>query len=350
MILREVRSSEYKVGKKNFDIISGGSGFHQILTLLSFVYGYPEVTTILFDEPDAHLHVNLQRQIADYFRFVSNKQIIIATHSEELIKGVEMNSILSILSGKPQRVESTNEIILALSDVKNIEIIRTEKNPYILYIEGENDQRLLAIWAGILGKLDIYEKFYPFLLHGTSKNEMKVKSDKHFKAIKLINLNIKRAILFDQDGDDNALNPPSNQKVLNEWKRKNIENYLLIPSVWKNAISKKLNEPLNSLLLEKYNLIVENFFNNENLFLPPNNNWKNVSANIFKVLDGKKLLFENENSLFQQLKKESNNELILDRSYVAQVMTVAEIHQDIEDFFENLSFIVNDGSSSTFKF
>ena len=53
---------EYKSNGRVFDIISGGSGFHQILTLLAFFYGYPG-TTMLFDEPDAHLHVNLQRKL-----------------------------------------------------------------------------------------------------------------------------------------------------------------------------------------------------------------------------------------------------------------------------------------------
>jgi hypothetical protein len=57
---------EYKQGDKFYDIISGGSGFHQTLTLLAFFYGY-QPTTILLDEPDAHLHVNLQREILDYF-------------------------------------------------------------------------------------------------------------------------------------------------------------------------------------------------------------------------------------------------------------------------------------------
>ena len=58
---------EYKQGEKTYDLIAGGSGFHQTTTLLAFLYGY-RPTTILLDEPDAHLHVNLQREILDYFK------------------------------------------------------------------------------------------------------------------------------------------------------------------------------------------------------------------------------------------------------------------------------------------
>ena len=58
---------DYRQNGKNYDIIAGGSGFHQTLTLLAFLCGY-QPTTILLDEPDAHLHVNLQREILDYFK------------------------------------------------------------------------------------------------------------------------------------------------------------------------------------------------------------------------------------------------------------------------------------------
>ena len=70
-----------KGGLPQFDIASGGSGFHQVLLLLSFFYARP-ATVFLLDEPDAHLHVILQRQIYDRLRTVASRrecQLIIAT-------------------------------------------------------------------------------------------------------------------------------------------------------------------------------------------------------------------------------------------------------------------------------
>ncbi len=334
--------SEYKTGKKSFDIISGGSGFHQILTLLAFVYGYPDVSTILFDEPDAHLHVNLQRQIVNYFKLNSQKQFIVATHSEEFIKGVEINSIISILSGAPKRVTSNYEILHALSEIDNIDVIRTQQSPFILYIEGEDDERLLSVWANTLGKSEIYEKFYPFVLGGTNKTTMKEKADNHYRALKQIVPNVKRALLLDQDGDDNALNLPNSQIVLNEWKRKNIDNYLLVYDTWKRAVSRSLNEPMDSLFLHPYNEMIDTFFVGENLLLPPKSTWKNVNASIFKVLDGKKLLFENKGCLFEKIKEISDGKLKLNRISLAQSMTEDEIHEDIENFLSNLARIVRE--------
>lgn len=334
-------TAEYKFRKKSFDIIAGGSGFHQILTLLAFVYGYPEASVILLDEPDAHLHVNLQRKIIGYFKATGQKQFLIATHSEEFVKGVEISSVLSLLSGRPRRTLSSSHILHAMSDVDNQDVVRTEQSPYILYIEGEDDERLLSAWASTLGQTNVYERFYPYVLGGSSKKDMSEKANRHFNALREIVPQVKRAILLDQDGEENALNPPADNLVMNEWKRKNIDNYLLVPNAWKRAVIAHLNCPPESPLCQPYLHLIDEYFSNENLTLPPNARWKTVSASIFKVLDGKKLLFENKNSLFEQIKEASRGEIRLNRSNVARNMEATEIHQDIERFFSNLERIVS---------
>lgn len=121
-------------GKVDYDIIAGGSGFHQTLTLLAFLYGY-HPTTILLDEPDAHLHVNLQREILDYFKRKSlerNTQFLIATHAEEFVRGVDPGQIVSLLSQKPTRVQSTPAVLKAMAVVKNEEVVRLMISPFIL--------------------------------------------------------------------------------------------------------------------------------------------------------------------------------------------------------------------------
>jgi predicted ATPase len=329
---------EYQSERKNFDIISGGSGFHQILTLLAFMYGYKRITTILFDEPDAHLHVNLQRQIINYFR-QSQIQFLIATHSEEFIKNVEINSILSILSGTPNRIISNSAIISALSDINNIDIVRTQENPYILYLEGEDDARILASWAKTLGKTEIYQKFYSFILGGSTKKEMKEKADKHYQALKQIIPNLKRAILLDYDNDGVAFHPTEREfPVLNEWKRKNIDNYLLVPDAWKRAVRTIIKQ--DGLFLQPYYNVIDSFFEEQNLTLPRGSTWSNIRAQIFSVLDGKKLLFENQDSLFQRIKSIDNCDLKINRSAIASAMTADELHEDIALFFDNLTTIL----------
>lgn len=326
---------EYKANNKTFDIISGGSGFHQILILLAFYYGYDKSTTILFDEPDAHLHTNLQRNLLSYFRNKSEKQFIMATHSPEFIGNVDMHDIISMLSGQPKRINSSEKIIRALSDVDNSDIVRTQDSPYILYLEGEDDNRILSSWASVLGVSKVYEKFYPYILNGTSKQDMKNRAEAHFSAMRQINPAIKRVQLLDYDTEE-GYHPNEDNPCIKEWKRKNIDNYLMVDSAWKRAVAKQLNEQMDSLFLQPYNTIINDFFSEQNLTLSPNTTWKNVKAQIFSVLDGKKLLFSNNDSLFHRIKSFGDRELIINRTTVAASMLKQELHQDIIDFFDFL--------------
>jgi hypothetical protein len=330
----------YKSNGKDYDIISGGSGFHQILTLMAFLYGYPGITTILFDEPDAHLHVNLQRKILNYFKQQKKIQFLIATHAEEFIKGTEVNSIISMLSGQPKRVQSTENVVKAMSEVDNRVIIRTEQFPFILYLEGEDDERLLSAWAANLGKTEVFNKFCVYILGGVTKRDMKKRSDTHFEALKQINPNVKRVMLFDYDNDETAFKPTPENPVLKEWKRKNIENYLLIPEAWKRAVLDALNTDKFISFNNIYQEIIDDFFAEQSIPLSPPKNftWVNIKANIVQAVDGKKILFENSDSLFYRIQQVEG--LKINREKVSINMSEEMIHEDIVHFFAHLSMIV----------
>lgn len=330
---------EYKANGKLYDVISGGSGFHQILTLLAFLYGYRDVKTILLDEPDAHLHNNLQRAVINYF-LSKDVQFIIATHSEEFIRDIDMHSILSIMSGRPMRIVNNNEIIRALSDVDNNVVVRTQESPFILYIEGEDDDRILSEWARILGKDEVYQKYYPYILGGPDKKAMTERAETHFHALRQIVSGVKRVMILDYD-DDSTYHPEKNNPVFREWRRKNIDNYLLVPNAWKKAIAEALNEPRDSVFLNPYYSIVDEFFSGQNLQLPPKSTWRDVNADIFRVVDGKRILFEREDSLFNRIAMFNNSELKITRQKVARNMDCSELHNDIIEFFNVLAETVD---------
>ncbi|OQY27622.1 MAG: chromosome segregation protein SMC [Candidatus Cloacimonetes bacterium 4572_55] len=333
-----------KATGKEFDVVTGGSGFHQVLTLFAFLYGYPNITTILLDEPDAHMHVNLQRNILNYF-LNSDKvssQFIIATHAEEFIKGVAPHQIVSVLSAKPKRVEEKSSVIAALSDVTNMTVVKTLDSPYVLYVEGEDDERLLHAWAQILERSEVLSKFCIEKMGGGSKREMFQNANSHFKGLKQTVPNVERFILFDYDSKE-SFHPRKNNPVLFEWARKNIENYLLVSSAWEKAILKELGDipPLFSQHLLK---IVVDFFNEQSLTLPKGFGWKNIKANIFSVVDGKEILFASPDSLFQRIKNESKSPnfdgLKINRESVARNMKKEELHSDIEEFFGKLKAVL----------
>lgn len=331
---------EYRQNGEHYDIIAGGSGFHQTLTLLAFLYGY-RPTTILLDEPDAHLHVNLQREILDYFKLKSQElgtQFLIATHAEEFARGVDASQIVSLLAQTPTRIQSTPEVLRAMSDLSNEEITRLMASPYILYVEGESDERILRAWAGACGAQEAMDKVCFKTMGGGGKAYMRDRANEHFAALRQIIPQVSRLMLFDYDNNDEAFHPEPDNPGLAEWKRKNIENYLLVPDAWRRAALQELGFAEDELFAQPVSKLIDDFFAAENLTLPPGRIWKNVSANVFSVVGGKRILFENANSLFQILRN-GEPSIQLKREQVAMTMTADEIHDDVHLFIQKLKAV-----------
>lgn len=158
---------------------------------------------------------------------------------------------------------------------------------------------------------------------------MKFRSDAHFDALKQIIPEVKRLMLMDYD-DRATYHPEPDNPTLAEWRRKNIENYLLVPDAWKRAASRCFP---GELFVQPVLQTIDDFFVGQNLTLPPGRTWRNVTANVFSAVDGKGILFEDDDSLFQQLRNgEPPVQLI--REQIAANMLAEEIHQDVHDFIE----------------
>ena len=133
--------------RKAFDLASAGSGFHQVLTLLSFFYARP-ASVLLIDEPDAHQHVILQRQIFDRIRSVArnrSSQLIISTHSEIILEDTDPTRILSFYA-RPHRLKLDTErdqVREALGKLTALELLRAENGGNFLYLEDESDLKIL---------------------------------------------------------------------------------------------------------------------------------------------------------------------------------------------------------------
>ena len=224
----------------------------------------------LLDEPDAHLHVNLQRELLDYFKKKSAEkgvQFLIATHAEEFAKGVDAAQIMSLLRQEPSRIDSTPTMLRAMSDVSNEEIARLVGAPYVVYVEGESDERIVRGWAEQCGALSVMDKLCFKVMGGGNKAEMKRQADEHFTALRQIVPGVKRLMLFDLDDADNAFHPTAGNPALVEWKRKNIENYLLVPTAWRRVALQVLESPEDDLFAQPVLTSIDAFFSDQNLSL-----------------------------------------------------------------------------------
>jgi hypothetical protein len=335
---------EYRQNEESFDIIAGGSGFHQTLTLLAFLFGY-HPTTILLDEPDAHMYGSLQREVLEYFKQKCRErriQFLVATHAEEFIRGVDHSQVVSLLRGKPERLPSSQPVIAAMSSLTNLEVTKLRVFPVVVYVEGEDDERILRAWAPALSAQPWIQKLVFHYMHGGSKKKMKDDAEAHFSALQAVIPGVKKIMIFDYDSSEVAFHPSPDNPVCFEWNRRNIENYLLVEEAWARAVSSVLAD--NLFVVPCINAIHEKFVS-ENLTLPIGTSWRTQSANIFKVVDGKRILFSDKDSLFSRLLQISEDAAI-SRETIAGAMQIDELHEDVIALFGKLKGLVADAEQA----
>lgn len=230
--LKGIPSGKGRAGLPKLDIASSGSGFHQVLLLLAFFYARPS-TVLLLDEPDAHLHVVLQKQIYDMLRSLAaerRSQLIVATHAEVLIDATSPQSILSFFREPHRLVERAqrDEVREAIKRLTATDMLRAELSPGVLYVEGESDFNLLRAWARVLGhRVSKWFSDFPFWHDLRGRNPAEAKG--HFFALRALGVEQRCGVLV-LDGDNRQL---EDREVLAEglvvarWSRYEAESYLL---------------------------------------------------------------------------------------------------------------------------
>ena len=236
---------------RSFDICSAGSGFQQVLMLLTFLHTRPGAV-LLLDEPDAHLHVMLQDAIYGELRSVAarrNSQLIIATHSEVIINTVAPSE-LCMLHAKPRRLVDTAErarLAGSLAILTQTDVMLALDARGILYLEGHTDLDCLREWARVLN-----HPVYPWLstqpfwkpIDGSDVNRARA----HYEAVQLIRVDLPGLILL--DGDAHPAVPPTDitgtglQRI--KWRRYETENYLVHPPAIDRFIEHRLGGPAMS--------------------------------------------------------------------------------------------------------
>jgi predicted ATPase len=233
--------AEYRASSSGsrLDIASAGSGFQQVLMLLTFLHIRPG-SVLLLDEPDAHLHVILQDAIFGELRAVSVKQrsqLIIATHSEVIINSIEPTE-LCIMLDQPRMVASTEErniLIRSLAVLSNEDIMKAMQAPGVLYLEDHTDLQILREWALVL-QHPAHELLTTRLFWKKTVSQPRPGSDgipakKHYEALQLVRSNLPGLELIDGDAHPDIQATEITGKGLQRlrWKRYEIESYLLHP-------------------------------------------------------------------------------------------------------------------------
>jgi energy-coupling factor transporter ATP-binding protein EcfA2 len=140
------------------DLYSAGSGFVQVVQLLSFILTRSPSVALL-DEPDAHLHSSLQRAVVEILEEIGKDdglQVIVATHSKEIINFIDPTRLIFVRPGDQEAAPMSTEVtpisvLRSLGAIDNVDAVALVKNRRCLFVEGSSDATILSRFAATLG-------------------------------------------------------------------------------------------------------------------------------------------------------------------------------------------------------
>jgi AAA15 family ATPase/GTPase len=147
---------------KEIDISLVGSGILQVIDIFStleFINRRERcLNLLLIDEPDSHIHSNLQSTLIDELRLDVNNQHFIITHNDRLINKAQEGELLyinkaSLDNGRVNPISTSNyNSVTAELASKMFSLSEIERSKIIVITEGKTDKKLLEI---------AWDKLYP---------------------------------------------------------------------------------------------------------------------------------------------------------------------------------------------
>jgi hypothetical protein len=149
-LLLNVRSDDFVA-----EVGSMGHGLQMWLQTIWFLARSDNSATVILDEPDVYMHPDLQRRLV---RVLKQRfpQVIIATHSVEIIAEAEPDNILildrsSDSSSYAGSLPAVQQLIDHVGSVHNLQLAKLAHSRRCLFVEGK-DARILA---------SLYDVVYP---------------------------------------------------------------------------------------------------------------------------------------------------------------------------------------------
>jgi predicted ATPase len=222
------------------DLMVEGSGFLQWLSVYALATS-PEVDVLLLDEPDAHLHPTLQAQmmaaLEDLSR-TSSKQVLVATHSSELLRHWPIGNIMEVRSRGGQKFKYLSEDHQKVGLLENLgsdyapRIDPIRRAGRMLFVEGKTDEKMLSALETIMGR-DVLSQWPIWQTSATHKERSQL-----FRALAEEIPGLTAVSLRDRDDEPvNTVGPDLNDLVFPgrngfhplKWRRRHMESYLLVP-------------------------------------------------------------------------------------------------------------------------
>lgn len=232
------------------EICWSGYGFQVWCQMLTFIVKASQASLLVIDEPDIYLHSDLQRQLVALLREFG-PDILIATHSTEIIAECEPTSLLNInkrknAASRVKDVSQLKRVFAALGSNLNPTLTQLAKTRRVVFVEGL-DFQLLSVFARTLGMQRLANRS-DFAVVQTEGFNPRRAVDLAAGIEKTVGAKVLKAAVLDRDyrsdaevAEVKAELEKSGFKV-HIHGRKEIENYLLVPACLQNALENRLRE------------------------------------------------------------------------------------------------------------
>ena len=232
------------------ELFWAGFGFQIWCQLLTHISRCSDSDLLVIDEPEVYLHPDVQRQLLSILRDIQ-PNILLATHSTEIMGDADPSEILLIDKSKQSAkrlhdVESVQKALISLGSIQNLTLTQLARTKKMLFVEGMDDYKILRRFAKLAG-------FYE-LATGSGLTPIESGGYSSWSRIEslpwglqsTLGAEIKLGAVYDHDYWPTEEILEIEKKLTSKLimahihERKEIENYLLVPTVLNRALEKSI--------------------------------------------------------------------------------------------------------------
>ena len=230
------------------EIYWAGFGFQVWCQMLTYMVRSRKDSLFIIDEPDIYLHSDLQRQLVSLLKELG-PDILIATHSTEIISEADINDLLIIdkKAKSAKRIKDPNElhnVFSVLGSNLNPTLTQLGKTRRAVFVEGI-DFKIIALFARKLGNDQVANRpdFAVIPVEGLNPNKVR----EFFRGIELtLGTTVLKSVIFGRDyGSPHEVDETKKElskvcDIVYIHNRKELENYLLEPRPLERAIHERI--------------------------------------------------------------------------------------------------------------
>jgi hypothetical protein len=226
-----------------------GHGLQMWLQTMWFLTRVEKHETVILDEPDVYMHADLQRRLIRFVR-ESHQQVIVATHSSEIMAEVSPDNILVVdrrrtSSNFASSLPAVQRVLSGVGSIHNLQLSRLWNSRRFLMVEGEDIPILKLLQNTLYPKSRIPLDTIPSRSIGGwggwpyavgSKMFLENAGGEGIVTYCILDSDYHTAAEIEQRLKESE----SRNVSLHIWQKKELENYLLVPEAIHRLITAKI--------------------------------------------------------------------------------------------------------------